>query len=313
MTWKVLYKTFNDDVLHLTGNESFILRSGVVHFSNGTQVPLVADSSEEAAPTKLVEAETSKLLKAIKRAKRTNTASKAVKWAAVGGFLVASLLVINGALIQKASGPLANLESGPEWDPSSSTFELPTGNPELSIQQQAPVADQPRLEPTPIEPTAADAEIAAGIQGGAGRGDVTVTLGPDDAEQTLYVFADPLCPHCQTLEPVLHELADAGMKIEIFPVSVIGGTDSIRRASAALCQTGQDRSDIWKAVASGNDFPADTTDAACEAGNASVDTNNQFFRAAGFSGTPTLVNKQGQQPPANVSRDKESIQEWLSS
>lgn len=311
MTWKVTFSGRYDDIYHLVGDESFAIKDGEILFANGKTIPFVEKSADSNADSRIVQGETQRLLKAIKKAKRKDRALKTLKWVAGGSFLVVSLFVINGALVtQSVMNAVPTTSSGAansQLTAPSNTFNA--GSASTAAPSQGAQAQQP---PAPAAaaagPSASHEELAAGIQQGVERG-VTVRLGPADADNTLYVFADPLCPYCQQLEPTLHELADQGVRIEIFPVSVIGRDRSLPLASSALCQAdAEDRADVWKTAASGD--PVMDAEA-CETGDASVNLNNRFFQAAGFAGTPTLLNAQGEQPPRSVSRDTESIREWL--
>lgn len=67
----------------------------------------------------------------------------------------------------------------------------------------------------------------------AASGRYTVTLSSGHP-RTLYVFADPLCPHCRDIEPTL-EAMTRDYNVEIFPVSVIGKYASSEKIIPVLC------------------------------------------------------------------------------
>ncbi|MDL4860735.1 thioredoxin fold domain-containing protein [Halomonas elongata] len=307
MTWTATYTGRYGEIYHLVGNESFAVKDGEILFSNGQTISFVDKQGDDNADSRIIQGETQRLYKAINKAKRKALAMKTLKWVSGTSLLVVSLLVINGALVTQSAFPPMTPEldsmgaSSIETTPGPITEDMPTSIGEKGATQAV------QATPAPA-PTALRDQLVTGMKRGVEMG-VTVRLGPVDADQTLYVFADPLCPHCQELEPTLHELASQGVRIEIFPVSVIGRGRSQPLASAALCQADADASaEVWKAAASGEPV----LDAEkCETGDNAVDLNNQFFQAAGFEGTPTLLNAQGEQPPRTVSRDTESIQAWL--
>ncbi|WP_088698684.1 DsbC family protein [Halomonas campaniensis] len=305
MTWKATFSGRYDDIYHLVGDESFAIKDGKIIFSNGTSIAFIEKGND--ADNRIVQGETTRLLKTIKKAKRKHHLIKAIKWGATGCFLIVSLFVINGALVSQGN----NIYSPNLGEIGNSMLESPpSSNNGIGATTQPFTEQQNALpQPQPASQASKD-ELASGIKQGVERG-VTVRLGPNEAENTLYVFADPLCPYCQQLEPTLHELADLGIRVEIFPVSVIGKDQSLPLASSSLCQSdAEERAHVWKTAASG-DPVLDAN--ACESGDTAVNLNNQFFQAAGFAGTPTLLNAKGEQPPRSVSRDTESIREWLSS
>lgn len=312
MTWKTLITGRSNEVYHLTGDESFSIKDGKIIFSSGHAVSFVEKDQQGSEGSHIVYSETQRFVKAIKKAKRKNRLLKTSKWCVVGSFLIISLFVINGALTSQSS-PLMPGASNTALTPSPT---LPNGEaaPTIPLQeapQQPAMQEAPRREEatTSTQPTVKAEELASGIKKGVERGDVTIGMGPEDAADTLYVFSDPLCPYCQEFEPTLHKLAEQGVRIEIFPVSVIGGDQSLPLASSALCEASpEDREDVWKTAASGN--PVMDAEA-CNAGTQAVNTNNRFFRAAQFIGTPTILNAEGQEPPSSVSRNAESIKAWL--
>lgn len=69
----------------------------------------------------------------------------------------------------------------------------------------------------------------------SGRFTISLSTGH---KHTLYVFSDPMCPHCRALEPRLQELSKR-YNVEIFPVSVYGDLRSMVRAAPVL-DTGKD-------------------------------------------------------------------------
>lgn len=307
MTWKATFKSRYDEFYHLTGDESFAIKDGEIIFSNGSTLRFVDKTGKEDSDSRLIRAETQCLLKAIRKAKRKNLASKSIKWVAGGAFLVLSLFVINGALVtQSAMQAAAPASAGPGASSALSSANAPGNAPTTSTTSMPPHAPQ---KPAATQGTAASRDdLVAGMQQGVDQG-VTVRLGPENADNTLYVFADPLCPHCQKLEPTLQKLASQGTRIEVFPVSVIGGDRSLPLASSALCEaTPEEKADVWNAVGSGN--PAMDAEA-CQSGNSAVNLNNKFFQAAGFLGTPTLLNSNGNQPPRSVPRTAEGLHKWL--
>ncbi|EMC8392100.1 hypothetical protein VLJ89_004970, partial [Escherichia coli] len=154
------------------------------------------------------------------------------------------------------------------------TFDEPVSAPQQVHTVPASAAPQPQeAEKTP-SPQAVRAES---LKKAAASGRYTVTLSTGHP-RTIYVFSDPLCPHCRTLEPVLDVLAQ-DYNVEIFPVSVIGSTDSQKLLSPLLCQPAAERPAHWKSLfaADAGMAPGSKTDASateCEDGLHALNINN---------------------------------------
>lgn len=121
----------------------------------------------------------------------------------------------------------------------------------------------------------------------------------------LYIFADPACGACHKLEPVLDQLGKR-YTIHIFPVSVIGGYTSAKRAGLVMCKESRARATAWKQQYLRNDHSS-----LCQEGNDAVAANDKIFAAMGFTGTPTIINASGQLIPTSVRWTDAGIGGWL--
>lgn len=149
------------------------------------------------------------------------------------------------------------------------------------------------------------AELARAMADGAKSGKFSVLLSRGSAG-TLYVFSDPLCPHCQRLEKDLVELGKQ-FTVHVFPVSVIGGQSSRSRNSRALCAGDGDRAEVWRALIYGQD----DVGADCAAGRAAADANDAFFAALRFTGTPTIISAAGAIFPDTLPNNAATVSEWM--
>lgn len=170
------------------------------------------------------------------------------------------------------------------------------------------------LPPLPTQPAAVQltvppSKVAAALQAGVKAGKFTVKLGSAKGDP-IYAFEDPLCGHCQELAPELNKLAKTH-PVYVFPVSVIGGDDSLPVAATALCA--DDREKAWTLAIAGNASIGVTKpnipQAACfEA----VKANDAIFGAIGMQGTPTIFNATGERfPTEKVQPDAQKIETWL--
>jgi TrbB protein len=155
--------------------------------------------------------------------------------------------------------------------------------------------------PKPAEPSIVKQAINAGIK--AGKYSVQLSQG---TKGTLYVFSDPTCPHCRTFEPELEKLA-ADYTIQLFPVSVIGGTEASAPIAQMLCAKPDDRAGMWKQMVKGKHVDAPS----CPEGETAVSANDQIFRKLQFLGTPTVVNANGEQTPLTLPNSASAISQWL--
>ncbi|HAG7091872.1 TPA: hypothetical protein HF523_19540, partial [Escherichia coli] len=155
---------------------------------------------------------------------------------------------------------------------------------------------------------------AESLKKAAVSGRYTVTLSTGH-QRTLYVFSDPLCPYCRKLEPVLDVLAQ-DYNVEIFPVSVIGSTDSQKLLSPLLCQPAAERPAHWKSLfaADAGMAPGSKTDAPateCEEGLHALNINNRAFNYYQLPGTPQLLADDGREIPLSVLTSDKRLADFL--
>lgn len=146
----------------------------------------------------------------------------------------------------------------------------------------------------PIEQTASPpsrSELAKAMADGVNAGRYSI-LRAGGKKAPIYVFSDPLCSYCRRLEPVLEKLGQEHT-IHIFPVSVVGGSQSLSRINKLMCSKVETRGLLWKQAIAGQ-VPVGPS---CADGDAAIEANNKIFSAMGFGGTPTIINQNGEQVP----------------
>ncbi|EHS4186521.1 thioredoxin fold domain-containing protein, partial [Escherichia coli] len=191
------------------------------------------------------------------------------------------------------------------------TFDEPASAPQPVHTVPVSTAPQPQeTEKTP-SPQALRAES---LKKAAVSGRYTVTLSTGH-QRTLYVFSDLLCPYCRKLEPVLDVLAQ-DYNVEIFPVSVIGSTDSQKLLSPLLCQPAAERPAHWKSLfaADAGMAPGSKTDAPateCEEGLHALNINNRAFNYYQLPGTPQLLADDGREIPLSVLTSDKRLADFL--
>lgn len=225
-----------------------------------------------------------------------------VKWGllpACGLFLVLGL----NMYAARMTGMTAQIPSQQNEQPHyAASVQQPVFPPQQQPQnlQNIQLGNIPGL-PKPADPSLVKQAINAGMK--AGKYSVQLSQG---SKGTVYVFSDPTCPHCRTFEPELEKLAP-DYTIELFPVSVIGGTDSSGPVAQMLCAKPEERAELWKQMMKGRRIDAAT----CPEGEAAVAANDQIFRKLQFLGTPTIVNANGEQTPLTLPNSAIAISQWL--
>lgn len=162
----------------------------------------------------------------------------------------------------------------------------------------------PKLAPAPQRAAPASAELARAMADGARAEKFSIRLSKGD-EGTLYLFSDPGCSYCRALEPELDKLSKR-FTIHLFPVSVIGGAQSAEQISPIMCAGTELRAAAWRQLGSGR--PAITR--GCVAGDEAITANNEVFRAAGLSGTPTIIASNGATYPESSPNTATAIAKW---
>jgi len=190
--------------------------------------------------------------------------------------------------------------SGINMKPSEK-IELPaaTNLSQASIEDQ-PKEDQPE-EDQPEEQRAAQ-EPAPRVTASL-PGDLIVSMGAKDRNNALklYVFADPTCGACKELEPALEKMPDVA--ITIIPAPILETGD--RFMGGISCA--KDKLAAWKAAI--NEGVA--MDGSCATGGDAHIRAYNFFKAAGFGSTPTLIAGDGRIHAGSMYGDVKKIRAWL--
>jgi TrbB protein len=178
--------------------------------------------------------------------------------------------------------------------------------------------DAPSSPALPSDGWALPASIRAGLPAklrkAADRKYFTVDYSSGHA-RTLYVFADPECPNCQRLEPVLNAVS-ATYNVVVFPVAVIGQEKSIASVTPVLCLPPEQRKAAWDALFDANvdvmnlgkptqaKEPTDQEDLArCDMANKALGVNEVAYQTYRIPGTPWVVADNGQHVPQDVLQD----------
>lgn len=130
--------------------------------------------------------------------------------------------------------------------------------------------------------------------------------------RTLYVFADPECPNCQRLEPVLNAVS-ATYNVVVFPVAVIGQEKSIASVTPVLCLRSEQRKAAWDALfdTTGDvlnlgkpSVPAAQEDPAhCDVAGKALGVNEVAYQTYRIPGTPWVIADNGQHVSQDVLQD----------
>lgn len=220
--------------------------------------------------------------KALGKQRKRNRVASAFRfgvWPALG---ILSILFFTVSM----NGAIQNI--GPSAAPQNVTGY---NNQPASINppQQPAVEQQPS---TPQQPTQLNAGDLTALQDAIKNGHFSVQLSSGH-ERSLYVFSDPLCPHCRDIEPRLEALSRQ-YNIYVMPVSIIGDQRSEARIAPVLDAEPSNRAKLWHDTVM---MPYGQSDPDMKGykGNALtiVNANDIAFAKFGFIGTPTIVADNG--------------------
>ncbi|MBR4878073.1 MAG: thioredoxin fold domain-containing protein [Rhodocyclaceae bacterium] len=130
------------------------------------------------------------------------------------------------------------------------------------------------------------------------------------SKDTVYIFSDPACGYCRRLEKNFIEKYAKDYTIYILPVTIIGGSESMRAVSEMLCDAPENRLTMWKQFIQGT---AQLRGNDCKAGRKAATHNNKMLNNMGFTSVPTIINSVGENVPKNMLGDVSKIVRWLES
>ena len=297
MKWQVIFKTEMNDIIYLNNTTTFAIIDGVLNINDSIKFPLVGEKNAnlhnyDNHTYLLRKKEIKRLRKAIAWAKFRSALTTSLKWGIVVVVSAGCLTLLNGTIftaISQKSSMIADTEQQREVFKSS--------------------PDKWNKESLSNESIETEKQISQGIKAGEKRNDVSIKFGPENSSSVIYVYSDPSCPHCKEIDSSLQELSKNGVKVVIFPVDVIGGDTSMQAAATIMClPSNEDKQKAWQQLLSNSNTSPFSTP--CQAGVEGVRANSLFFKKAGFIGTPTILNKYGQQPDSDIPATIQGIKEW---
>lgn len=140
-------------------------------------------------------------------------------------------------------------------------------------------------------------------------------------ERTLYVFADPSCPNCQRLEPVLQGISNE-FNVVVFPVAVIGKDRSITSVTQVLCLPPEQRKAAWASLFDpGRDgltagksdemHPTAAEPGACGMASSALAINEVAYKSYRIPGTPWVIADDGRHVPQDTLRDPAKLAAFM--
>lgn len=186
---------------------------------------------------------------------------------------------------------------------SPSSPSAVTAQPALPPKSAPVAAPAPALNEWTLP---ASVELGKKLRLAADRKLFTVDYSAGHA-RTLFVFADPACPNCQRVEPLL-EAASKAYNVVVFPVAVIGREKTIAAVTPVLCLAPDQRKAAWSALFDiGQDgltlgqVPAEpgraggepSDQAACDIGPMVLGVNEQAYKTYRIPGTPWVITDDG--------------------
>lgn len=133
--------------------------------------------------------------------------------------------------------------------------------------------------------------------------------------RTLYVFSDPLCPHCREIEPALEAIGQR-YNIVIFPVTLLGKQKTAAQVIPVLCAAPESRSKHWKNLFDDAAGMLEITGkepvlTRCDIGEKALAVNDNAFSSYGFRGTPQLVADDGRPVPFSALQNDDTLDSFM--
>ncbi len=157
-------------------------------------------------------------------------------------------------------------------------------------------------------PQSVRSELPSKLKSAASRGLFTVSLSSGHA-RTIYVFADPACPNCQSMER--HYEAVAGtVNVVIFPVTIKGRETSLKALTPVMALPEAERPAAWRQLfavdagisvpGGGQAAPVPADENQAETARGAIGVNEVAFRAYRLPGTPWTISDDGRYVPQSV-------------
>lgn len=186
----------------------------------------------------------------------------------------------------------------------------------------APLAAMVPQSTTPIEQTMPERNVdtlairAASLKKAADSDRYTIDLS-SGRTRTIYVFSDPLCPHCQEIKPTLEALT-RDYNVVIFPVTLVGKQDTVAAVSPILCAAPDKRTSLWQSLfrADGNvslspTVSKETAPASCTDGQHAIGINDRAFDYYQLPGTPQLIADDGRDIPFSALTSDDALTNFM--
>ncbi|EBI9931028.1 hypothetical protein DMU50_15210 [Salmonella enterica] len=295
----------------------FYLRGNVVVHDSKTQSPqeiYQAETPEEAAM----------LLKAVQDERQRRHKVQNKRALIVLGMI---LVLVLGSLLLTLLAAAAREMYRPDEHRIHPPFPLlsllePARNEPVSVDvAAAPPAAAPQ-KPAPVAPsiqlTPDDSRLirAASLKKATDSGRYTINLSGGRA-RTIYVFSDPLCPHCREIEPTLEALT-RDYNVVIFPVTLVGKQSTTDAVAPVLCAAPQKRAQLWQSLfkadgvlslsAAETDAPAQVS---CTDGYHAITINDRAFDYYQLPGTPQLIADDGRDIPFSALTSDDALDRFM--
>ncbi|ECW2964320.1 thioredoxin fold domain-containing protein [Salmonella enterica subsp. enterica] len=180
--------------------------------------------------------------------------------------------------------------------------------PQAAVTQQKPVPVVPSIQVTPDESRVIR---AASLKKATDSGRYTINLSGGRA-RTIYVFSDPLCPHCREIEPTLEALT-RDYNVVIFPVTLVGKQSTTEAVAPVLCAAPQKRAQLWQSLfkADGVLEAGSPAQISCTDGEHALAINDRAFDYYQLPGTPQLIADDGRDIPFSALTSDDALARFM--
>ncbi|EBB7504352.1 hypothetical protein FHE25_21440 [Salmonella enterica] len=193
---------------------------------------------------------------------------------------------------------------------------IPEKMKEVPPAAMVPQSTAPVEQAMPERSVDTQAIRAASLKKAADSGRYTIALSSGHA-RTIYVFSDPLCPHCREIEPTLEALT-RDYNVVIFPVTLVGKQDTVAAVSPLLCSAPLIRAPLWENIFRPGIGPSPATPDTkgpgplrCADGDHAISVNDRAFDYYQLPGTPQLIADDGRDIPFSALTSDDALASFM--
>lgn len=268
-----------------------------LRYTHNSQTRVVAEFDEYQAAEKI--------LNRIERKFRSQAPSPRWFRVVVGTILLLALIIFVSSInvfVSRATGGGRQYGVAAAEMAEARQFQPPQGKEESLMGGDIPPESAPPAGPRRAPEKVSYNQIPPGAQSfefGNLKGD------------PVYIFSDPNCGGCRTLENTVMEEIGKKYHIYLYPTPAIGGAKSAEMIARVACSS--DHKKAWQALMRDGEIDQSAAiDPVCsEQAHQAARTNYVYFNTLGLAATPTIIRKDGTLWPEQTIPEGKALEKWL--